>query len=413
MTSRGRTEAAPEKDAASDRAETSRPARLRTGPGDDNATGAASGGRKRWKDGIVQTWLVAGRDIDQQLHSRSFLITTLLLLLATVAGVVIAAVLTRPATGSDTTTVVAVAAELPSGTGLADDFTLIEAASANEAVADVRDGEADAAVIPDAAGGGLTIVARTTAPSGLVNALTTTPTVELLEPDTTGTPMTAAFTALGFGAVFMIVIQVCGAGVAQNTVIEKQTRIVEILLAAMPARVLIAGKILGSAVVALLQALLLALVLLGGMAIAGMTASLAAWAPAILWFVVLLITGFVLITSLYAALAALVSRVEEVSSATTPVTMLVMVAYLAPYIVILLGDEGATTLLGYLPVFSTIVMPTLISSGTATSGEAALAWLICLVATVGGILVAARVYRYSLLRTGKKVSFFRALSGSE
>ncbi|MFC3399265.1 ABC transporter permease [Microbacterium amylolyticum] len=48
-----------------------------------------------------------------------------------------------------------------------------------------------------------------------------------------------------------------GAPVASSVVEEKATRIVEILLSAIPARALLAGKVLGNTVIAMSQILLL------------------------------------------------------------------------------------------------------------------------------------------------------------
>ena len=52
--------------------------------------------------------------------------------------------------------------------------------------------------------------------------------------------------SLGFGLVFFVAATTFGATIAQSVVEEKQTRVVEILMSAIPVRALLAGKVLGN-----------------------------------------------------------------------------------------------------------------------------------------------------------------------
>ena len=56
-----------------------------------------------------------------------------------------------------------------------------------------------------------------------------------------------------------------GQQIAVSVIEEKQSRIVEILLAAIPAKALMTGKVIGNSVMAFLQVVLIAGVLLVGM----------------------------------------------------------------------------------------------------------------------------------------------------
>ena len=70
--------------------------------------------------------------------------------------------------------------------------------------------------------------------------------------------------AIGFGLVFFISAMTFGTTIAQTVVEEKQTRVIEILLATIPTRALLAGKILGTTILAFGQiALLLAITVIG------------------------------------------------------------------------------------------------------------------------------------------------------
>src|SRR5207302_10881710 len=119
-----------------------------------------------------------------------------------------------------------------------------------------------------------------------------------------------------------------GTFVAQGVVDEKASRIVEILLSTVRPRQLLLGKVVGIGLVGFLQ-----LAIVGG---AGLVMALAtkvvavpavgvgAIVGALLWFVL----GFFLYSLLFAAGGSLVSRQEEVGAVISPITILLIVAYL-------------------------------------------------------------------------------------
>src|SRR5699024_53118 len=109
-----------------------------------------------------------------------------------------------------------------------------------------------------------------------------------------------------------------GQTIAQSVVEEKQSRIVEIMLATVPARAILAGKVIGNSVLAFGQIVLIAGVVLLGGALTGSQLLLDGLGMPIVWFVVLFTVGFIMLAALYAAAAALVSRAEDLGSATSP-----------------------------------------------------------------------------------------------
>ncbi|MEJ7714678.1 MAG: ABC transporter permease [Thermoleophilaceae bacterium] len=118
-----------------------------------------------------------------------------------------------------------------------------------------------------------------------------------------------------------------GLWVATGVVEEKASRVVEILLATLSPRALMAGKIVGLGVLGAGQMLLVVVL---GLALALATGSLEATggdvAPVLLvllWFPL----GYALYASLYAAAGALVSRQEDLQSATTPLTVLIIASF--------------------------------------------------------------------------------------
>src|SRR3546814_6356011 len=79
------------------------------------------------------------------------------------------------------------------------------------------------------------------------------PTVELLDPEGATDGILRYFVALGFGIVFLMAASLFGGTIAQSVVEEKQTRVVEILISAIPVRTLLAGKVVGSTILAMAQ----------------------------------------------------------------------------------------------------------------------------------------------------------------
>lgn len=350
-------------------------------------------------------WLVAGREIRSRLRSKAFVISTAILLLA-VLGSVLAGGLFSSSDQRDTVAVVGSAGEALSS----EVAKQVPANDVAEAERMVRDGTVDAAVVPG--GGedtaGVTVIARDSAPSALVFALSVPPHVTLLEPDTVN-PMLRYFVAIGFGLAFFLSALTFGQTIAQSVVEEKQTRVIEILLSTVSARILLAGKVIGNSLLAFGQIALIALLSTGALVATGQDVLLGNLGASVVWFVVFFTFGFVLIASLYAATAALVSRQEEVGSATSPVMILVMI----PYVLVIVFNDNPVVLavMSYVPFSAPVGMPMRLFAGEAQWWEPLVSLAVLLLTTAGAILLGARVYSGSLLRIGARVRLGEALRG--
>ncbi len=130
--------------------------------------------------------------------------------------------------------------------------------------------------------------------------------------------------------------------------------------------------------------------------------------PAVAWFGVFFIVGFVLLASMFAATGALVSRQEDIGSTTTPVTMLVMI----PYFLVIFFNTNPLVIgvMSYVPFSAPIAMPLRIFLGTAQWWEPLVALAILVLTTVLLIRVGARIYERSLLKLGARVSWKEALA---
>jgi ABC-2 type transport system permease protein len=352
------------------------------------------------------TWLVAEREITMRLRSRVFLISTGILLLLVLASILIGGFIAQ--NSSDDKTPVAVVGTAAQSIGDPSDLDVTEAASVAEATELVRNGTVDAAIVPDSSTPlGIGILADTDVPTSLVSQLSVSPPVTLLDESATN-PFITYLVSLGFGIVFFMSAMTFGSTIAQNVVEEKQTRVVEILMSAIPVQALLAGKVLGNSILAFGQIAVTAALSIIGLTILGQTDLLTGLGMPIVWFVVFFAIGFVLLASLFAATASMVSRQEDISSTTTPVTMLVMLPYFA---VVFFNDNPAVlTIMSYVPFSAPVGMPVRLFLGTAAWWEPLVSLAILLVTTAASIWLGSRIYENSLLKMGARVKWREALN---
>jgi ABC-2 type transport system permease protein len=357
-------------------------------------------------------WLVAEREITTKLRSKAFLISTGVLLLLVLGSVLFSGIATNVG-GFSGPTKVAVATDISEvGEQLrAADFEVTEVPDRAAAEKAVLGEQVDAAIVPGGEGPvGLTVLGSDSTPVGLVQALSASPQIELLDP-TTENPMLAYFIAIAFGIVFMMSAITFGTTIAQSVVEEKQTRIVEILLATVSARSILAGKILGNSILALGQVVAIAALTSVGMLATGQDLLLGELGTALIWFAILFAFGFVLLASLYAALASLVSRQEDVASAVSPVMWLVMI----PYIAIIMFNTNVKVLavMSYIPFSAPVGMPMRLYLGIAEWWEPIVSLGILFLSIAVVWWLGARIYERSILRTGAKVKLKDALTAKE
>lgn len=351
------------------------------------------------------TLLVAEREILSQVRSKAFIISTGITLALVIGGIILSSALG----GRTETTPIAVVGSVPAAVSDSELLEVTEVADRAEAEQLVRSGDVEAALVPDDSAVGFSLVALDEAPVDLVAALSVSPSVELLDP--AQTPAGLRFIiGLAFGVVFMVAVFGSGATIMQNTVQEKQSRIVEILLAAVPARALLAGKILGNSVIGVGTAAAIAAAAALGLAITGQGELLDLLSAPLIWFVVFFIFGFVLVASVFAAGAALVSRQEDTGAVMTPALMLVMIPYFG---VVIFGDNALVmTILSYVPFSAPVAMPVRLFFGEAEWWEPLISLGLLVVATALVVLVASKIYTNSLLRMGSRVSLREALKAN-
>ncbi|WP_454051837.1 ABC transporter permease [Cellulomonas sp. Marseille-Q8402] len=357
---------------------------------------------------VQSTLMIAEREIMTQVRSKSFLISTAVLLVLVLGGIVLSSLLGDRLGGGDTK--VAVVPATASVIADVDGLEAVDAADADEARALVESEEVSAAVLPDDAADnplGVVVVGLDSAPDGVLSALAVTPPVELLDDSGTSDGL-RYLVSLVFGLAFFMAAMTFGSTIAQNTVQEKQSRIVEILLSTVPPRALLGGKILGNTVLAVGQIAAIAAVAVVGLVVTGQDDLLGLVGAPVAWFVLFFLVGFVLLAALFASAASLVSRVEDTGPVLTPVMMLVMIPYFG---VILFNDNDLVlTIMSYVPFSAPVGMPVRLFLGEAAWWEPILSLVILAVSAVVVTAIGARIYSRSVLRTGRRVRLSEALT---
>ncbi|MBA2539148.1 MAG: ABC transporter permease [Deltaproteobacteria bacterium] len=247
---------------------------------------------------------------------------------------------------------------------------------------------------------------------------------EILTPPTVATYHTTGETegSSGMGAfliayilaiILYMVITLYGVAVMRSVVTEKTSRVMEMMVAAVKPRALMAGKILGVGGAGIIQvavwlgmgAVMLAyreelIGAFGGSGGGGGLPPLAFTEIAIvlLYFVL----GFFFYSAMYAAVGAMVSSEQDTQQVQMPVTMLLVIGVLCLQVVSNAPRGSAATIMSNVPLWSPMLMPMRYVLGGATLGEVAISLGILVVSTLLVVRAAAKIYRVGVLMYGKR-----------
>jgi ABC-2 type transport system permease protein len=383
--------------------------------------------------------LVAKRELTTRARTKSFLISNAIVLALILGGIIAASVFsasdTLPKLG-----LVGSAATLSgalSASSATTDKPLAVSTVANEATArsKVGSGDLDVALVPHGTGsytaivekelaGDLRSIIDSTVRQQAVSSTLSAQGVDLVKlaraaeganvtvkPINPPDPNSDQRTALAFIAMILMFFQILmfGLYVAMGVVEEKSSRVVEVLLATIKPLHLLWGKVLGIGAVGLLQLAAYGVVgLAAGMATGLVTVTglaVGVFASVLFWFIL----GFAFFAVSYAAAGSLVSRQEDVNSAATPITALVMVGYVLAQVTLAEPRGTVASVMSWIPPFSAMLMPLRIASGTSSLVQIVGSAVLMLVVTAALARVAARIYERSVLHTGSRVSWRDAL----
>ena len=217
--------------------------------------------------------------------------------------------------------------------------------------------------------------------------------------------------AVGFVFVFLFYFAalVFGMQLASSVIEEKQSRIVEIIAAAIPVRHLLAGKVLGNTALAVIQLMVYLVVGLVGLSFTSYKSYVPALSGPTAWFIGFFLAGFIALACLWAVAGSLASRTEDLQATSTPLTMLMLVMFFGG----LSLDGRAQVIASFVPPVSAVVMPKRILAGGVEWWEPLLALGLLAAFAAVTVWIGERLYRRALLQTGGRVSLRQAWSAAE
>jgi len=220
----------------------------------------------------------------------------------------------------------------------------------------------------------------------------------------------------GFIVAFMLymMIMLYGQNVMRGVLEEKMTRVAEVIMASVKPDILLAGKILGVGAVGLTQQIVwigsaAAFVTYGAVMAKAMgvpemkgftfpTVSPLLFVSLLLFFVL----GYVLYSSMFAAVGAMVGSQEEVQQAAMPVVALLIASIIFIQPILLNPSSTLAVAMSVIPFTAPVIMPLRMTAIQVPPleliGSLVGLGLTCWLA----IWAAARIYRIGLLMTGKR-----------
>lgn len=193
---------------------------------------------------------------------------------------------------------------------------------------------------------------------------------------------------------------------------EKTSRIAELLVASVDLTTLLAGKILASTALAVLQ--MAVWIVIGALLSGGSGASTGGFggapldvlpAATIIGFFVFFVLGFLQMAVLFAGVGSLVNRTEDLGMVSGPLFLPVIIAFIVAIMALTSPDAPYVVACSFIPVLSPFVMFARLAVSTVPGMQLVAAGLIDVVCVVLCALAGGRLYRVGMLLYGRTPSW--------
>ena len=232
-----------------------------------------------------------------------------------------------------------------------------------------------------------------------------------------------------FSFVMYMMILLYGQSITKSVIAEKNSKIIEVLLTSAKPYAIISGKVLAQVLAAIVQMLSwVACIVIGILCGHQLAVSInpefkdglfevvnqlkdqnlaSAFSPAaVVIALIYAVVGFIFFCAIASMVGANVSKSEDLGSAMSVFQVPVIVGFFVAYFVPLSGgNEVLLQVIRYIPVTSAYMAPVDILIGNMSILEAILSLAICLVVTVGLLVVAGRCYKNKIFYNGKPFFF--------
>ena len=244
------------------------------------------------------------------------------------------------------------------------------------------------------------------------SGLTSKDVDNLLEPvdvDTsaTGDSKAAYGAALTLFLLMYMVIMLYGMNTARSIIEEKTSRVFEVLLATIKPDEMLAGKILGVGAVGLTQigVWMIAAFILGSTNLAaGLLGSghVPITLTQIFFFVAYFLFGFLLYSSVAAALGAMTNSEQELQQLNMFLVLPLAFCMLMLFVIASAPNSTIARVVSLIPFCSPLLMNLRISLTTVATWEIVLSFVLMSITILAILWVASRIYRVGILMYGKK-----------
>ncbi|WP_026689051.1 ABC transporter permease [Alteribacter aurantiacus] len=195
--------------------------------------------------------------------------------------------------------------------------------------------------------------------------------------------------------------------IAMEVATEKSSRVMEILVSSVSPVKQMFAKIFGIGLLGIVQYMLIILIgflsMRGSMESDGFIGDMMSGVPVslIIFALVFFLLGYLFYATISAVLGSLVSRTEEVNIVITPLTMIVVVAFLISMFGLNAPESGIITVTSYIPFFTPMVMFLRVGMLQLPFWEIALGIIVMVISIVFLALIGARIYKGGVLMYGK------------
>jgi ABC-2 type transport system permease protein len=187
---------------------------------------------------------------------------------------------------------------------------------------------------------------------------------------------------------------------------EKENRIMEVLLSSVSPRQLLTGKVLGLSAAGLVQVAVWMVSLpflmnLASSSISGFAGTIQLPVGFLVFGVIYFILGYLLFTVLAAGIGAVSSTVQEGQQLATIYSIFAITPLWCMSLIILYPDSSVWTILTIFPLTAPVMVMERLGMINIPSWQIAASITVLVLSIIGGLLLAAKVFKAYLLSYGK------------
>lgn len=215
---------------------------------------------------------------------------------------------------------------------------------------------------------------------------------------------------IGLFVMFFTVINYASQ-IGTEIAMEKSSRVIEIIVSSMPPVKHLVAKILAMFLIAVTQLLIWVIVGIAAFMSFDLDTTLVEFGIEanehtliiIIFTLIYIVLGMFLYLAIAAILGSFISRIEDLQQGIMPVTMLTIAGFYIGIFNAVTGENMLTTITSYIPFFTPFVMPLRIMHDPDNIMVQLIGITIMIVTIIITLLLAARVYRGSVLSTEKGI----------